>query len=339
MRFSIMRKNYPNQMMVFPDAADRNLSPWNPEDFPEPGMNDTPVVRFRSYAKINWYLHILGLRSDGYHDIDSLVQLISLHDEIEISPSDSVDRIICNYKIPTGKNSLLIRALNGLRERNPILRRQHFSIRIRKSIPPCGGLGGGSSNVAGLLCVFSRFYPSQYALSDLSEHASTLGSDVPFFASGYSVARMQGRGEKLSPVHPGPERFLVLAFPEFGVPTKWAYREWDRRNRQYPHPGGLPTEVHALLNAGGSPNILELIRNDFEDVVFSHYPALLTLKQIMIDEGCHHAFMSGSGSTLVGVAGNDEQAQEIAESLRNRGFQALPVSTRLPESEPKNTID
>ncbi len=288
-------------------------------------MQETLI--FRSYGKINWFLSIGDLREDGYHEIQSLIQKVSLYDEIEIVPS-SCDSITCDYPIPVGKGSLLWRTLRKLREIYPDLAHTHFSITIKKHIPPGSGLGGGSSNVASLLRELPRFYGATVFKEDLLRVSLALGSDIPFFLEDASFALVQGRGEKVLPLKPVPQRYLVLFFPPFSVSTTWAYRAWDREKTCWQVLTQARKESFQKFLAGGNyETIEEVIWNDFELLVIRYYPALQTYRDRLMDLGCQYVFMTGSGSTLVGVVRTKEEGEEMSQKLGKEGFRVVLAST------------
>ncbi|NSW77017.1 MAG: 4-(cytidine 5'-diphospho)-2-C-methyl-D-erythritol kinase [Candidatus Atribacteria bacterium] len=292
-------------------------------------MPDIHVVR--SYGKINWFLSIGSLRKDGYHEICSLMQKISLYDEIEMSiaPSDS---ITCNYSVPVGEESLLGRTLVTLRELYPLLSKVGLAIKIRKFIPPGSGLGGGSSNVATLL----HYIPTLLGLSSVREKvlniAPTLGSDVPFFLYKTPFALVRGRGEDVVPLYPSPGRFIVLLFPSFPISTAWAYRKWDEEvgNLEALAREGRKA-LHRFLENGNKEMIEKAIWNDFELLMFRYHPVLKVYRRMLLELGCRKVFMTGSGSTLVGVVENREQGEKIVEELSQKGINIILTSTLVEE--------
>ncbi len=281
----------------------------------------------RSHGKINWFLSIGGLREDGYHEVCSLVQKIALYDEIEIALASS-DCITCNYSVPVDEGSLLRRTLLALKELCSPLSAIGLAIRIKKSIPPGSGLGGGSGNVATLL----RFIPSLFGISVAEEKllkvASSLGSDVPFFLYSGPFALIRGRGEEVIPLYRCPRRFLVLLFPSFPISTTWAYRKWDEEVanlRSFVRKG--EEMLDKFLKDGDGERIEQVIWNDFLPLVFRYYPVLEMYRKMLLELGCRRAFMTGSGSTLVGVVESVEKGEEIVGKLGQKGVKAVLTST------------
>ena len=288
-------------------------------------MPDIHVLK--SYGKINWFLGVGDLREDGYHEIRSLMQKIALYDEIEIAIA-SFDSITCNYLVPVDGESLLGRTLVALRRLCPALSEIRFTINIKKSIPPGSGLGGGSSNVATLLRFLPPLLGIHVAEGELLKVALSLGSDVPFFLYNTPFALVRGRGEEVIPLHHRPRRFLVLLFPSFPVSTSWAYRKWDEEVGNLKH-GAFQREwtLERFLQDGKDEMIEQVIWNDFEGLVFRYYPVLRMYQEMLLELGCQKAFMTGSGSTLVGTVESAEKGKEIVEKLGQKGIKATLTST------------
>jgi len=234
-------------------------------------------MQVAAHAKINWSLRVIGKRADGYHDIETLFQTISLHDLLTIEKSDRLTLTCSDPSIPTDDTNLVIRAARAIGAT--------ARIHLEKRIPAGGGLGGGSSDAAAILSAFNRKDP-QIALS--------LGSDVPFFLHG-GTAYATGRGEKIEAlprVAPVP---LLLLFPEERVLTAQAYAIL----RRFSPPLGLQ-RLRAMIDDNLLDHATELI-NDFEEPVFAKFPHLHALKTRLYEEGAAWAAMSGSGSTIAGA--------------------------------------
>src|SRR5213594_1202782 len=230
-----------------------------------------------AYAKINWSLRVTGKRPDGYHDIETLFQTISLHDELTIDNAERMSLTCNDPSIPTDDTNLAVRAARAIGVT--------VRIHIDKRIPAGGGLGGGSSDAAAVLTAFDRKDPN-IALS--------LGSDVPFFLLG-GTEYATGRGEILEPlprVAPVP---LLLLIPNERVVTAEAYAVL----RRFSPPLGVE-RFRAMIADDLLDHATELI-NDFEEAVFTKLPRLHTLKTRLYEEGAAWAGMSGSGSTIVGA--------------------------------------
>jgi len=232
-------------------------------------------MEVRAHAKINWALRVTGKRADGYHDIETVFQTISLHDTLTLTASDRLTLTCDDPTIPTDEANLVMRAARG----------QNVAIALRKRIPAGGGLGGGSSDAAATLAALGVTDP-QVALS--------LGSDVPFFFTG-GTAYATGRGEVITPLPPVRGVPLVLLIPDERVSTAAAYAML----RRFSPPLGIE-RYRAMIDDSLLAHSSELT-NDFEEPVFDALPRLRRLKSRMIDVGAAWAAMSGSGSTIVGA--------------------------------------
>ncbi len=223
----------------------------------------------KSYAKINWSLRITGKRADGFHDLETVFQTVSLHDELTFRPSSSLSLVCDDPTIPTDDTNLAIRAAK-LAGAPPV------AIELKKRIPAGGGLGGGSSNAATTLV----------ALGGDPAQALSLGSDVPFFLVG-GTAYATGRGEVLTPLPSRDGVPLLLLLPEERVLTKDAFARITR----YSPPLGIDAYREGYEN----------FTNDFEEPVFAMLPRLRSLKQRLYNAGAVWASMTGSGATIVGA--------------------------------------
>ena len=222
-----------------------------------------------SYAKINWSLRITGRRADGFHDLETVFQTISLHDTLTFNRGDGLSLTCSDPTIPIDETNLVLRAARAAGAEN-------LAIHIEKRIPAGGGLGGGSSDAAATLIELGKPDPAM---------ALSLGSDVPFFLGG-GTAYATGRGEILTPLPPMAGIPLLLVLPPEKVLTRDAFALVTR----YSEPLGI--DAHRDFAN---------FTNDFEEPVFALLPRLRTLKQRLIDAGAMWAGMSGSGSTLVGA--------------------------------------
>lgn len=245
----------------------------------------------RSHAKINWALRVTAKRPDGFHDLETVFQTISLHDELTFTPAESLSLTCDDPTIPVDETNLVMRAARAAGA-------DHVAIHLRKRIPAGGGLGGGSSNAAVTL--------RELGEGDLAEIALSLGSDVPFFLLG-GTAYARGRGELLTPMPPMTGIPLLLLLPEERVLTKDAFA----RITHYSPPLGIDAYRD-----------FSHFTNDFERPVFSMLPRLATLKARLYDAGAQWAGMSGSGSTLVGAfvdeASRDRAAATFADVRTER---------------------
>jgi 4-diphosphocytidyl-2-C-methyl-D-erythritol kinase len=250
-------------------------------------------VHVRSYAKINWALRIIGRRPDGFHELETVFQTISLHDELTLQKARRTSLICDDPSISTDESNLVLRAVKALRA-------PRVAIQLLKRIPAGGGLGGGSSNAAATLLALDRMFDLDR--NDVGTLALSLGSDVPFFLLG-GTAYATGRGEVLTPMPPRAGVPLLLLLPSEKVMTKEAFAAVSR----YSPPLGLDAYTDGYAN----------FTNDFEEPVFAALPRLRDLKLRLLDAGAVWAGMSGSGSTIVGAFGTGAAREAAAAAFDN----------------------
>jgi 4-diphosphocytidyl-2C-methyl-D-erythritol kinase len=264
-------------------------------------------IYLESFAKVNRSLRVLGKRLDGYHEIDTIFQTVDLSDRIDFlegeETSGMVTLTIEGADLAADSSNLILRAARALASRTGTKRSAR--IHISKKIPIGGGLGGGSSNAAATLLGLSALWSLPLSDGDLQPIAATLGSDVPFFLLG-GLARGTGRGEILEPLPDGPEEWLVLVFPPFSLSTAVVY-------------GALAapalTDPAAATNLRGSDSGGGPDRNDLEPAAESLRGELRSFRAALSDSGATSVRMSGSGSTVFGVFGDEESARRAAERL------------------------
>ncbi|MCX5891772.1 MAG: 4-(cytidine 5'-diphospho)-2-C-methyl-D-erythritol kinase, partial [Deltaproteobacteria bacterium] len=174
-------------------------------------------------AKVNLYLRVLGRRADGYHDLVTVMQPLSLADELTVTPGGEAIRFTCDHPDLQGPENLVYRAALGFQEAAGVKVAAHFE--LRKRIPVAAGLGGGSSDAAGALKALNHLYGSPLAEAQLQVLAAGLGADVPFFlGKGPAVGR--GTGTELTPMALPPYNYLLLN-PGVPLSTRWVYENLD----------------------------------------------------------------------------------------------------------------
>jgi len=247
-------------------------------------------------AKVNLHLRILGRRSDGFHDLETLIVPVSLADEISVERTTSGDITVrCDDpEVPDGDGNLVVRAVQEF----SLFTGQECSVRIgiRKRIPLGAGLGGGSSDAAATLLGLDAVFGTNLGTAILRELAARLGSDVPFFINP-QPAWCRGRGEIIEPLSVPESLSLLLIKPPFGVGTPWAYQNWSASG---PEPEAQDLGWVKLLNS-------------LEPPVFEKYLVLPAMKSWLREQVEVRAVaMSGSGSTMFAVlrTGEDGVALE-----------------------------
>ncbi len=283
------------------------------------------ALRIPSPAKINLFLEIVSRRPDGFHDIQSVMQMVDLCDEVHLCRRGHGIRVtVEGADLPEGRGNLAYRAAALALETAGVA--EGVEIHLVKRIPVAGGLGGGSSNAAAVLLGVRRLLGFDWSPGTLRQLAARLGSDVPFFL-GDSLAVARGRGEVLTALPPWPPRWLVLANPGFPISTAWAYREASSKLTGWKGRVTLPA-----LTAGGPlqwPPVWAF--NRLEDVVLPHRPELVALKGMLREGGGMPVLMSGSGASVFAVVPDADAAETLAARVRERRGFAAAVTT-LPEN-------
>ena len=271
-------------------------------------------ISFKTPAKVNLGLHILSKREDGFHELETLFQMVNWCDEIKIECLSRGLELVCNQPdIPTDDGNLVIKAAHILQTRYPD-QCKGARIHLNKNIPHGAGLGGGSGNAAGVLLGLNFLWGLKLKREDLISVASELGSDVPFFLfSPCAIGR--GRGEILEPVKNSIRFYVLMVYPGFAVPTASVYgnlklKLTKRENNISILKNFLLQSEFAQLGATWS--------NDLELFVFKEYPGLSGIKKEMLALGAKGALLSGSGSTVFGIFDNPETAKS-AHARLDRG--------------------
>jgi len=266
----------------------------------------------RSFAKLNWMLRVLGPRPDGYHDLETIFQTISLHDTLHFAPSTTLTLRCSDRSIPVDGRNLLTRAALLMIER---FGAPPLDIFLDKKIPAGGGLGGGSANAATTLLTCARLCPTPPSMENLEAAALSLGSDVPFFLHGGS-AYATGRGDELQQLEDRPGLPLLLLLPRHRISTPEAFatlkmiRGETGSTEMVREPLGRDRCVELLDHQPGN------LVNDLEQPAFRIWPLLGELLARLQQTAPQWARMSGSGSTLAGAYANAEARDAAAEQLR-----------------------
>lgn len=265
-----------------------------------------------AYAKINLGLAIVGQRADGYHDLQSIMQSIELHDIVRVRRQGQGIKCACGEL--SGEANLAYRAaqlfLSELGQETGI------EIEIEKYIPTQAGLAGGSADAAATLRLLNRLFGEPFSKAELEDLASRCGADVPFCLTG-GTQWVSGIGEQLAELPAAPLLHLVVVKPVRGVDTRQAYHEFDRRGTY----GALDRDKWiSALESGQVEEVAKLLSNDLEQASAGLVPEVLEIKQELVGAGCHAALMSGSGSAVFGIARDEQHCTETAEYFRKAGY-------------------
>ena len=278
-------------------------------------------LRVRCPAKINLGLWILGRRPDGYHEIDTVMQTVALEDELLLLPSPTFELEARGIPIPGDGPNIIERAWDLLAARAPM--RAGVRVELTKRIPVGGGLGGGSSDAAGFVAGVNRLLALGLTDEELHDMASQLGSDVPFFLHG-GTARATGRGVEVRHLCPAPPAWVVLATPPVAIATTWAY---GRVRIPLTQAGRGATILAATIASQDWRLISPHFHNDFEDVVLPEFEVVAVLRRTLEASGVLGSLLSGSGSTVFGLARTRDEAHSAARASAERGASVHVVRT------------
>ena len=256
------------------------------------------TLQENAYAKLNLTLDVLGKRDDGYHELETVMQQITLCDEIEIDVQTGEDwKLECDWdEVPTDSSNLAWRAV-GVFYRHIGKDPQGVSIRITKRIPMQAGLGGGSADAAAVLRALNRHEGEPLTQAELVQLAAKIGSDVPFCVQG-GTALVKGRGELVEALPDMPQCFYCIAKPDFSISTPALFAEVDQEQSLW-HP-----DTQTMLQALERQDLLHVagsVGNTMEPLVASKHSQIQQIKQTMLDCGALGAAMTGSGSAVFGV--------------------------------------
>ncbi|AFM39167.1 4-diphosphocytidyl-2-C-methyl-D-erythritol kinase [Desulfosporosinus acidiphilus SJ4] len=280
-------------------------------------MKQSFVTTF-AHAKINLALAVLGIRDDGYHELQSVMQSIDLHDVVRVRRAG--EKVTCHCGELSGSGNIAhIAAELFLQE---LGLSEGVEIHIEKHIPIQAGLAGGSSDAAATLRLLNKLFDNPLTKKTLLELAGKCGADVAFCLGGGTMWAA-GRGEELDFLPKAPCLDLVLVKPRAGVNTREAYQRFDRDGRS----GFLVrADWENALRESSPQQIAALLYNDLEIASIPLVPEISDLKQQLLAEKCYGALMSGSGSCVFGIAQSGEHARQVAEKLKNRGHKNVWVT-------------
>jgi 4-diphosphocytidyl-2-C-methyl-D-erythritol kinase len=267
-----------------------------------------------SHAKINLYLKIGKRLKSGYHNIQSVMQLIQLHDNISFESLDEDDVIVeSNNKSLESKNNLAYKAALLLKNKFDI--RNGVRITIEKQIPLASGLGGGSSNAANTLITLNKLWKLKLSQKKLINLALEIGSDVPFFIVGKS-ALVEGIGDKIKPFRKSISANIVLVNPGIKVSTAWAYKEFDKNKEKLRTKADIKELVKAI-NKKDIKKISENLYNDFSLIIEKKFRIVREIKNNFRKMDALNSLISGSGPTIVGLFDSIYTAREAYFKLKD----------------------
>ena len=289
-------------------------------------------MKARAYAKVNLGLEVLFRRQDGYHELRTILQTVDLCDRLSFESRSSGIELdlpdlpdlpdlddLDDPSLPTGSENLVVRAAELLAER--VDRTVGVSIELEKRIPVGRGLGGGSSDAAVTLLALNELWQAGLSYRDLSGLGAEIGMDVPFFLFG-GTALGVGRGDEIFPLAHQVDVPIVLILPDFAISTVAAYRNLILTKRR----SSLKLHSFASSSFGGGNGLLDLT-NDLEAATREHLSSINGYKQILLELGAAASLMSGSGSAVFGIFGDEVVTRSAVQSLKGRGIRAIATRT------------
>jgi 4-diphosphocytidyl-2-C-methyl-D-erythritol kinase len=269
-------------------------------------------------AKINLHLEVLGKRSDGYHELESLFVRISLADTLTFRESPGTTQVMCgDAEVGPMEDNLVYRAVQLVRQESGI--ESGITIELTKRVPIAAGLGGGSSDAAATLQGLNEWWRLGWPVERLADLGARLGSDVPFFFAG-PAAVVRGRGERVEPISPGVTLDLVLVTPTDRLSTRTVFGNLV--------PGGdvIPVEpIARALKSGDRAAVAAQLHNRLQDVSMALCPALRDIHDRAKAWPCLGHLMTGSGSTYFALCETGAQADELGRSLSRMGLGSVFV--------------
>ncbi|GAA0087097.1 4-(cytidine 5'-diphospho)-2-C-methyl-D-erythritol kinase [Clostridium sp. CTA-7] len=270
-------------------------------------------MRIKAYAKVNISLDIIGKREDGYHLLEMIMQSIDLYDEISIEEQKEGINIKCNRPyVPTDERNLAYKAAKLFKETYNI--DSGVNIYIKKNIPVCAGLAGGSTDGAAVLKIMNNLFNINASDEELMELGLKLGADVPYCIKG-GTALCEGIGEKVTELTRFKDKIVVLVKPPFGVSTKSVYQEFNLdRAKNHPNTQVL---IEAIKN-DDLKTVCNNMRNLLENVTLRKHKVLINIKEEMRYFGAVGTMMSGSGPTVFAFFDDMLKAQKCFEKMKEK---------------------
>lgn len=262
-------------------------------------------IKKNANAKINLGLQVLNKRADNYHNINTIFYPLRLHDKLEFYQNNEfIIQDNLNNKIKIEEN--LIYKVWKIFFNNFNI--SPIKVILSKNIPIGAGLGGGSSNAAKTALAINEMFDLKLSYSELSDICSQIGSDVNFFLNGFLLAEGKCKGDKLEYFKINKRFRIILVNPGIHISTPWAYNQLNIIDQNFKE-----VNFKEIILNENIENFKKYIFNDFENVIFKHYPEIEKIKNKLYQFGASFALMSGSGSTVFGIFNNDCDIKSISE--------------------------
>lgn len=274
------------------------------------------TITIKAMAKINLGLDVLRRREDGYHEVKMVMQTVGIHDTLCFTKREDKGIIlrVDGADLPVDQDNLIYRAAQLLYEKASM--EEGVEIVLTKRIPIAAGMAGGSTDAAATLVGMNRLFGLGYSEEELMEMGVTLGADIPYCIRGGTVLS-EGIGEKLTPLPAVPGAWLVVAKPPIDVSTAYVYKNLDLEGLTgHPDIDGMVEAIRRQDLTG----ITDRMENVMETVTERDYPVIGRLKALLKENGAYNALMSGSGPTVFGIFGQEEQARKALKAVEDSGL-------------------
>jgi 4-diphosphocytidyl-2-C-methyl-D-erythritol kinase len=284
-----------------------------------------------SSCKVNLLLNILGKRPDGFHELETVMHPVALHDDLSFERGGTNIQLSCNDpSLPTNSRNLVYAAAEKFLTAAGI--KEGLRIHLEKRIPVSAGLGGGSGNAATALLALNELFGHPLKHEELVKLAAALGSDIPFFLQN-RPALATGRGEIIAPLDFFPALagcWLVLIHPGFGVSTAWAYAELGQHPEWLHGKTWRAQRLIELLQTADLAAAEKEFFNSLEAPVLKKYPLLALFQEFFRENGVSGTLMSGSGSSTFAIANSREKAADLLDKFKAKfGTQCWTAVVKL----------
>jgi 4-diphosphocytidyl-2-C-methyl-D-erythritol kinase len=275
----------------------------------------------KAYAKINLTLDVTGKRDDGYHEIKTIMQSVSLCDTISIEQAEEITISSDKRYIPTDRRNLAYIACEKFFEATGI--KGGAKINIKKHIPVAAGLAGGSTDAAAVLRALNKIYKTGLTVEELCRIGASFGADIPYCIKG-GTALCEGIGEVITELPALPKLNVVISIGGEGMSTPIMYAEIDKRSNL------KPIDNAGMINAIQTRDVNGIVTrlgNVFEDICTEKRPFVDTIKKLMLENGARGAVMSGSGPSVFGILPDKQTALSCTQLLKSKGYYAFHCTT------------
>jgi len=277
-------------------------------------------------AKLNLTLDVLGKRPDGYHEMRMVMQSVDLADQLTLAlgPGEGIEVTTDVRFLPTDRRNLAVKAAGALAAATGE-RLEGLRIHIRKQVPVCAGMAGGSADAAAVLLGLNELWGTALPVEELARIGEGVGSDVPYCVR-KGTALAEGRGERLTALPAMPSCWAAIVKPSFSVSTPELFRELDgKRVRCHPDTEGMLS----ALDRGDLPGICRRLYNVFEEVLpLQRRRTVEEIKQVLLREGALGASMTGTGPTVFGLFDRREAAEQALAALET-GYEKAAVARTM----------